>query len=87
MQTLLGELFLESIPHALSFLSIRYNHVGSISKQRQLLTLSQQELWLLVQKETVEDGCQQSVKRMIKHIYQHNLWIIIVAKIEHELFF
>jgi hypothetical protein len=86
MEALFGKMFFESLPYTLSLLAICHHTVGLVGKQRQLLTLSQQELRLLVKEETVEHGSQQPIKRIIKHIDYHIPIIINRGILAHRTF-
>ena len=75
MQAVFGQMFFETLPDALGFLAIRHHTMRLIGKQGQLLAFGQQELWLLLQEETVEHGCQQTIDGIIEHIDCHRLFL------------
>ena len=60
-----------------------------VGKQWQLLARCQQHLWLLMEEETVEDGCQQAVYCSVKHISNHGAadYSSSLSEVEHELLF
>ena len=80
-------MLLETLPDPCGLFIIRNDDVWRIGKQRQLLALCQQTLRLLVEEETVEHGCQQTIERTIEYVDNHLLRIFIVFEVEHELLF
>ena len=64
-------MLLQTFPHARGFLGIGHHAMRLVGKQRQLLSLGQQILWLLVEKETVEHSGQQSVEGIIEYVDLH----------------
>ena len=76
VQGVARQMFFQSFPHPRSLLLVGYYHVRIVGKQRQLIALDQQRHLLLVECETVEHGCQQSVEGVIEGIYCHRSFSI-----------
>ena len=72
MQTVFREVLFETFPDTLGLLAVSHYAMGFVGKQGQLFSLSQQKLWLLLEEEAVEHGCQQTIKRIIEHVNDHS---------------
>ena len=71
VQGLARQLLLQTLPNPLRLLAVGHHPMRFVSKQRQLLAISQQRHVRLLAEEAVEHGCQQAVEGIVKGVYRH----------------